>query len=229
CGDFVHDALPAGHDADGVSSASAGRGPGARQGWPALLRTWWPAAVVLVVAAIAVWWLAGPGQGAPPRAAAAGGQPRAAAPVDAQSPAAALRDDAGGDVVGRSRWSMPVTTEGVGQLAAVDGAVLAIDDEAITALEASNGAPRWKVYTGSTVGVAANAKVLAYAGRVLTRVDRITGEQLWAVDGVGPDRSLVADGMSVIGVGGDAEQPELMAVDAVDGTVRWRLQPALLG
>ena len=98
----------------------------------------------------------------------------------------------------------------------------------VTLLDASDGSVRWRADHGgnATEGAAAVAEGTVYVqsdtGGGLHALDLDTGEQLWSAPDFSEGTPVVADGV-VYGRNYD----ELVALDAADGSVRWRYESRL--
>ncbi|UPW00156.1 PQQ-like beta-propeller repeat protein [Halorussus gelatinilyticus] len=103
--------------------------------------------------------------------------------------------------------------------------VVVPDRTGVTLLDADDGSVRWRADHGgnATEGAAAVAEGTVYVqsatGGRLHALDLETGEQLWSAPDFSEGTPVVADGV-VYGRNYD----ELVALDAADGSVRWRYE-----
>ena len=122
-----------------------------------------------------------------------------------------------------SRWSTDVADTAVVALEAMDGVVLATDEDGVvTALRPAAGRVRWRADAGGSPVVAAGRGVVVHGSDQLTVLDRGTGAVRWS-SRQAPTRSLhVVDG-AVVGALRTDIDTEVLAVDVTDGAERWHV------
>jgi outer membrane protein assembly factor BamB len=134
-------------------------------------------------------------------------------------------------LTGKERWAATVAGS-VSASPLLVGGLLIVGDETgvVHALSADGGSPAWTAttdgeITGSPAAIGDDI-VVATMGSHAYRIVAATGAIVWSVDvGGSTRRSVTADDTTAfLGIGG-----ELVAVDLVDGTVRWRTAVATSG
>ena len=225
CGILINAALSARHSGTAAAAPAAAAavggdgdgGPTRGTPWPLVL-----AGLGVVLVGLVLWLLLNQGDDSsatadlPDDAAAAAAVTRSAA--DATPTAATTAPPAD-----PSRWSTEVSDTSVVGLQAMDGMVLATDEEGVaTLLRPAAGRVRWRARTDGVPEVVAGRAVVAHGGDELTVLDRGTGEVRWTSP-QGPTASLhVADG-EVVGGAGTAGDMEVLAVGVADGAERWHV------
>jgi hypothetical protein len=188
-----------------------------RPPWPLVL-----AGLGVVLVGLVLWLLLSQDGGTssaadlPDDPAAAAGVTETAGPISPTAASSAPPADP-------SRWSTAVADAAVVALEAMDGVVLATDEDGgLTALRPAAGRVRWRADAGGSRDVAAGRGVVVHGGDQLTVLDRGTGEVRWS-SAQAPTRSLhVADG-AVVGALRTDTDTEVLAVGVSDGAERWHV------
>lgn len=158
---------------------------------------------------------------------------------DAEGALATVRVGGDGASLARDPWPVPTTHPVLASPTRVDGTVYTLDGPDVVAVDAADGAERWRRTVRSGPGLVewydgspavADGRVVVDADDALVALDATTGERLWRV-GVDPvdggDRvrpvygAAVADGAVYFG-GSDGR---FRAVDAATGERLWDAAP----
>lgn len=129
---------------------------------------------------------------------------------------------------GTRRWQKPLDEQMVLAPTATDDSVIVPDRTGVTALDATDGSKRWRfTHDGNvTEGAAAVAdgRVFLSSGEqdgAIYALDLATGESLWSAPVGDEGTPVVADGVVYVP---SRASSELIALDAANGTVRWRFE-----
>jgi hypothetical protein len=229
CGIFINAALPARYADDrpaaSAPAASAGPAGGERDDGGSTRRTPWPlvlAGLGVVLLALVLWLVLNRGD----ESSATADLPDDTTTVRSE-PAADASPTAGTSArpTDPSRWTTEVSDVAVAGLEAMDGMVLAIDEEGVvTLLRPAAGRVSWRAEAGGAPEVAAGSDAVVHGGDELTVVDPRTGEISWNSPQA-PTTSLqvTADG-TVVGAARTAGDAEVLAVGADDGSERWHVR-----
>ena len=110
--------------------------------------------------------------------------------------------------------------------ASAPGLVLTRDHEGLHGW-GLDGALRWTAALEGqpTAAAVLDGRVHVLGSRAVTTFDARTGEELWRHDDVGVEQPVVTDGRRLVvqAESPDGERTDLLALDAVDGAVVWRV------
>lgn len=121
-------------------------------------------------------------------------------------------------------WQRPVADQPLYDVGVAGGAVVAAAPHRVAVLSARRGAVRWTqaIEIGVLTDVAVTDQVVALRGPQFRGLAVGDGTRRWQkADIVAPINALATDGSTIYGVSGGQVAPELVAIDAPSGTVRW--------